>query len=356
MPHADDPDEDIPEVDASTTSSSNWTKEETEYALTVLEKDPAKYLSGNGFKSKATTEIAAALKRKFPTRPVRKSDAVGARLRYIKGIYENYDFVRGRSGVGWDDGAKKATAEPEFIERFLEEFDRKKYERCFKKSCPFYSRLAALFGGNKATGEHVLHLNKPASSSASASSSSSLSPSERLDQPLEDLSNTQLNDNRTSTSPPASPKPYDDEIPPPPKRRRVESEESSEEKQPKKRSAREGSVSSASSTGGRRAGRTSEAAQHIGRGLQTIGESMSAPIITKSDTSHVDAIIDILLDDPTLLPNDPDGSYYALVTDYFSTNQMQARVFIKTKVRVQRIALLKRVLNASEIDIPVDWA
>lgn len=64
-------------------SSGAFTAQETEHALAVLEKDPSKYLSGNGFKGKATTDIAASLKKKFPGRPIRKADTVGNRLRYV---------------------------------------------------------------------------------------------------------------------------------------------------------------------------------------------------------------------------------------------------------------------------------
>jgi hypothetical protein len=36
-----------------------------------------------------------------------------------------------------------------------------KYTKCFKKPCPFYTKLNELFDGlvNKATGEHVVHLS-----------------------------------------------------------------------------------------------------------------------------------------------------------------------------------------------------
>ncbi|KAJ6452709.1 hypothetical protein DFH09DRAFT_1393495 [Mycena vulgaris] len=73
------------------------------------------------------------------------------------------------------------------------------------------------------------------------------------------------------------------------------------------------------------------------------------------DTSHVDALIDAFTDDPTLLPDDPEGEYYALFLDALSANEMRARVFIKTVHRVQRIALLKRVLTEKEMEIPFNW-
>jgi hypothetical protein len=38
----------------------------------------------------------------------------------------------------------------------------KKYARCFKKPCPFYTELDELYAGlkNRATGENVVHLPK----------------------------------------------------------------------------------------------------------------------------------------------------------------------------------------------------
>ncbi|KAJ7437662.1 hypothetical protein B0H11DRAFT_2255143 [Mycena galericulata] len=174
-------------------------------------QDPTQYLSGNGFKAKASTAISAALRKRFPTRPIHKQDTVGNRLRYVKGTFEEYEFVRDKSGVGWDDGEKKASAETDFIAKFTEEWGDR-YAKCFKKPCPYYNRLAQLFGGNKATGDHILHLanseakksKAPSTSSAPSTAAASLSsPSKRKAsrRPLETLQNDIHDGDLDATSP-----------------------------------------------------------------------------------------------------------------------------------------------------------
>ncbi|KAJ7277236.1 hypothetical protein C8J57DRAFT_1504060 [Mycena rebaudengoi] len=246
----------------------------------------------------------------------------------------------------------------------------------------YYNCLAELFGGNKATGEHVLHLTKPkskkskpssasASASASASTSaaapSSSSPLKRKSarQPLETIPNDIIDmDKDSAPKEPPSPKPYDDELlAPSTKRCRLpdtlrNDEENENSAQPKKKASardRDRLTSGSSSSGGRRASRNTETGSEIARGLNSIGKGMSAPIITKADTSHVDAIVDAFTADPTLLPDDPDGEYYALFLDALSTNKMRARVFIRTTNRIQRIALLKRVLAEKDVEVPFNW-
>ncbi|KAJ7022546.1 hypothetical protein C8F04DRAFT_1272467 [Mycena alexandri] len=351
-------------------ASNNFTVPETNHALDFLLKDPAKYLSGNGFKEKACTEISTSLNTMFPNRPIRKKNVVGNRLRYVKAAFEDYEFVHGKSGVGWDDEHKMATAETEFVETFVQ-----------------------------ATGAHVLHLTKRTKKSTSSSTSVSVSASaststsalasvsssatapsspstpkcKRARQPLENLDNDIINiDSESALNQPPSPKPYDNELlPAPPKRRRLrdepghDNENNDESKKDdgngdeskKKASARDRdrSVSASSSSGDRRALRNAEAGNEIARGLKMIGEGMSAPIITKADTSHVDAIIDAFGEDPTLLPEDPDGEYYALFLDSLSANAIRARSFVKATNRIQRIALLKRVLVEKGMELPLHW-
>ncbi|KAJ6545881.1 hypothetical protein DFH09DRAFT_1321423 [Mycena vulgaris] len=331
-------------------------------------------MSGNGFKDKACTEISNALKEKFAQRPVRKTGVVGNRLRYvithIKSAFEEYEFVRGKSGVGWDDEAKMATAEADFVERFTEEYGAK-YAKCFKKPCQYYNRLVKIFGGNKATGAHILHLSKSknkskASStapSASASTSASTSNRKHARAPLENLDNSHIISDPAPEDAP-SPKPYDDELLPAPVKRSyatidIESDNKKEQQPPTKvivrNHDRDRSASGSSSSGGRCASRNAETGTQIAHGLKLISEGMSAPIITKADTSHVDAIVDVFITDPTLLPDDPEGEYYALFLDALSANEMRARVFLKTMNQIQRIALLKRVLTEQEVVIPLNW-
>ncbi|KAJ6449648.1 hypothetical protein C8R45DRAFT_144165 [Mycena sanguinolenta] len=117
-------------------------------------------MSGNGFKKKAYTTLSDSLNSHFPNRPAHTKDQVRNRISYIKRAFELWEYVRGKSGVGWDDEKKMASAETEFIDRFVEEYGTK-YRKCFEKTCPFYDRLSQLFGGNKATGANVLHLPPP---------------------------------------------------------------------------------------------------------------------------------------------------------------------------------------------------
>ncbi|KAJ7899663.1 hypothetical protein B0H13DRAFT_2518909 [Mycena leptocephala] len=373
-PIASDVEED-PADDIRDNAPTSFSIPETNHILDLLIADPATYVSGNGLKSKAFTTLCTSLKNKFPDRPVRTTKTVGNRIRYVKRIYEEYEFVRGRSGVGWDDEEKRACAEVEFIERFTEEHGDK-YAKCFKQTCPYYDRLSRLFGGNKATGAHVLHLKKPKKAKSTASSSklsgssskTSPAPRKRTREPLVDLENNALNVDAPLLpdddvhDPTAVAKPHDDELLPPPVKRartsqtpiEIDSDGDDDEKK-SRNSRRDRSTSGGSTTGGRRVSRTAETGNQIARGLKSISEGMSAPIITKADTSHVDAVIDVFTTDPTLLPDDPNGEYYALIIDALSANEGRARAFVKTTIRIHRIALLKRVLTEHNVIPPANW-
>ncbi|KAF8187292.1 hypothetical protein K438DRAFT_2151341 [Mycena galopus ATCC 62051] len=232
--------------------------------------------------------------------PYSLEEVVGNRLRYqlilcqIKHAFEDYHFVRGKSGVGWDDEAKMANAEDDFVKTFIESLD-----------------------------------NEPIDIDSDTA-------------PKHELLPTSAKRPRTSNTT------ID-----------IISDDDENNDQPKKKKAggrnHDRSASASSSSGGRRGLRNAETGNQIARGLKMIGEGMSAPFITKADTSHVDAIVDAFIADPTQLPEDPDGEYYALLLDALSANEMRARVFIKTQDRIQRIALLKRVLREKEMDVPVNW-
>ncbi|KAJ7702731.1 hypothetical protein B0H17DRAFT_1194609 [Mycena rosella] len=348
-------------------ASQSFTKGETNYALDFLLRDKTKYMSGNGFKDEAGTDIAKALKEKFPGRPIRKPEVVGNRLRYVKTTFEEYEFVRGKSGVGWDDETKRATAEVDFVQRFTEEHGGK-YTKCFKKPCQYYNHLVKLFGGNKATGARTSCIRKirnamidtrskksntsaahPTSPAAAAPSASlSTSSHHRARAPLNNINNNDPVIDPLLLQDVPSPKPYDNELLTAPAKRShtmidINSDDEKKQQPPPKVVARERdhdrSASGNSSSDGHRALRNAETGSQIAHGLKLIGEGMSAPIITKADTSHVDAIVDVVLADPSLLPNDPKGEFYALFLDSLSTNKICARVFIKTVNHVQRIAL-----------------
>ncbi|KAJ6563885.1 hypothetical protein B0H19DRAFT_1139911 [Mycena capillaripes] len=304
------------DTDTPESTAASFSQAETIHILDKLIADPATYLSGNGLKTKTLPPS------------------------FVKGIFEEYEFVRGKSGVGWDDEEKKATAEPEFIERFLEA-QHAKYAKCFKQGCPYYDHLTRLFGGNKATGENVLHLKKPR---ATASSSRSAATSSR----------SAAASSRSAAA--SLPKPAPPHLlPPPAKRARsaptpIEIDSDADDETKKTTNQRDRSAS-----GSRRVERTAEAGNQIARGLKSIGEGMSAPIITKADTSHVDAVVDVLNADPTLLPDDPEGEYYAVIIDALSANEGRARAFVKTTKRTHRIGFLKRILMEHSVILPANW-
>ncbi|KAF8160580.1 hypothetical protein K438DRAFT_2025770 [Mycena galopus ATCC 62051] len=349
------------DVDDEDNDSSNFTEEDANYVLNLLLENTVAYMSGNGFKKKAYTTLSDKLNARFPNRPTRSKEQVRNRIAYVKRIFEQYEFVRGKSGVGWDDGEKRASAETEFIDRFVEEYG-KKFKKCFERTCPFYDRLAQLFGGNKATGANVLHLKKKkkdtkTSSTSSSTTGSSLTATSSLTAASSSMTASTrkrareptlishpllpLQNHMTTSSFPGSRTAVDISI----------SEDENDEKPQPNRHNR--SISGASSSGGRRSSRTTEVGNQIARGLKSIGEGMSAPLITKADTTHVDKVIDVLTNDPTLLPDDPEGQYYALLLDALGSNEKRARAFVKTTTRIHRIALLKRIF--AEQEVAVEW-
>ncbi|KAF8194377.1 hypothetical protein K438DRAFT_1934584 [Mycena galopus ATCC 62051] len=272
-------------------NSSNFTEEETNYVLNQLLENP------------------------------------------VKCIFELYEFVRGKSGVGWDDGEKRASAETEYIDRFVE-----------------------------ATCANMQHLKKSRakkSSTTSSASTTALSSTnatcKRACEPLlaleNDLSAPAL-DNPTSqtAATPSSPKPYNDELLPPPT-----NDEDENDDKPTKPNRHDRSISGGSPSGGHCTSRTTEAGNQIARGLKSIGEGMSEPLVTKADTSHVDDIISVFTEDATLLPDDPNSEYYALFVDALSSNQNRTHAFVKSTIRTQRIALLKLILKDNEVAVPDQW-
>ncbi|KAJ7213083.1 hypothetical protein GGX14DRAFT_393282 [Mycena pura] len=328
------------ELDTIADATAKFTQAETDYVLDYVLERRADLMSGNGFKSKAYGQV--------------------------KTLFAKYEFVRGRSGVGWDDGAKHATAEAVFIEAFLQEHG-KQYARCFTTTCPAYDRCVMLFGGNKATGDHVFHPKskkrsraKPAQDSPTPSKANSpRKPLAPLVNDTIDLDSDSALDEHTAINSFASsasraPRPYDDELLPSPAKRARTSTDATPTDGDEKNTAAAHTRSRSGGSGGRRS-RTAETGSEIASGLKTIGAGMSAPLITKADTSHVDEVINVLATDESILPHDPDGELYAGILELLSSNETRSRAFVKTKSRIHRIALLKRFLNEAKIPFPENW-
>ncbi|KAJ7215350.1 hypothetical protein GGX14DRAFT_391789 [Mycena pura] len=112
-------------------------------------------------------------------------------------------------------------------------------------------------------------------------------------------------------------RPYDDELlPSPAKRARTSTHATPPDDDEKKTTAAHNRCRSGGSGGCR--SRTAETGSAIANGLKTIGTGMSAPLITKADTSHVDEVINVLVTDETILPH---GELYAVILELLSSNQ-----------------------------------
>ncbi|KAJ7187659.1 hypothetical protein GGX14DRAFT_580907 [Mycena pura] len=346
--------------------SDAFSEAETNYALDYLFSRKADVMSGNGFKPKAHSDLAEALRKKFPHRPVRSKNTCQNRIQYVKRIYEDYEFVRGKSGTGWDDEKKQATAEAEFVQSFVEEHGTK-YARCFKSSCPYYDRCANLFGGNKANGANVFH-PKQKKTKASSKKEENIPPHSKSKQkklrkqnrqPLATVDNDMLDldlelipDDSPASSTSVA-RPFDDELLPPPSRKRQRApSDSNDDEGP---SQRDRSISGGSSV----ARRNAEAGTQLARSLDRIGDGMGTPIVTKQDTthmSHIDEVMELLAADPTLLPEDPDGAFFAAVADDLGEKPFRARIFIKAPNRAQRVGFLKLLFRSHGMDVPLDYA
>src|ERR1700761_1409202 len=92
---------------------------------------------------------------------------------------------------------------------------------------------------------------------------------------------------------------------------------------------RDRSISNSSSV----ARRNAEAGTQLARGLDKIGEGMGIPIVTKQDTTHIDEVMALLAADATLLPDDPDGAFFAAVADKLGEKPSRARIFVKAPTR-----------------------
>ncbi|KAJ7218474.1 hypothetical protein GGX14DRAFT_560817 [Mycena pura] len=355
------------ELDTIADATAKFTQAETDYVLDYVLERRADLMSGNGFKSKAYGQNERQLPQQAELCMYASLLLIHLTRRQVKTLFAKYEFVRGRSGVGWDDGAKHATAEAVFIEAFLQVRAWKAICSMLTTTCPAYDRCVMLFGGNKATGDHVFHPKskkcsraKPAQDSPTPSKANSpRKPLAPLVNDTIDLDSDSALDEHTAINSFASsasraPRPYDDELLPSPAKRARTSTDATPTDGDEKNTSAAHTRSRSGGSGGRRS-RTAETGSEIASGLKTIGAGMSAPLITKADTSHVDEVINVLVTDESILPHDPDGELYAGILELLSSNETRSRAFVKTKSRIHRIALLKRFLNEAKIPFPENW-
>jgi hypothetical protein len=260
--------------------------------------------------------------------------------------------------------------------------------------CPFYQELDELYDGfrNRATGEHVVHFRKPrkriAKENTAAISVTSASPTASLAASTSNLKSTGSFDTAGDVTPRApmlvldNTQPdgeatggqnnYDDELRlvcvlfielhtglpmflqspprPPTKCTRAESDDDDatdpEPKRPR--------VKSNSSTGSSTAKRNAEAGSQIALSFNKLSDTMAKPIVTTTDVSYVDDMMRVL-EDETLLPPDPRGKLFNIVSAYLTESPVHARLFVITQSAERCKGMIAGILEAAGVVLPEDY-
>ncbi|KAJ7049646.1 hypothetical protein C8F01DRAFT_1265031 [Mycena amicta] len=321
-----------------------FTQAETLAMLAVMLENKDKDGTGNGWKPQIWPKVIAAVNA-VPNTPVRTATQSQSHNTYIKGNFELYCFVAGYSGTGWDDEEKCCVADESFQDTFFT-VHNKKYRKCF----------TLLYDGawNKATGDNVVQTGKKkpkgkenTNNKAVKKAKTSQGPRERAE--MEELGDDDKGDGMSkgdSTSGTEGEKDNgvgkvneDLTLSSPLKTVSVNARNTKtpSSKQPK----------SKPNSGGA-AKRNSEAAMRVADSLTSLGDALKAPITLKDNTSHIDAVIDILNADETLMPVDEDGSLYNTITSHFAKDPNAARVFVKTTNAIRRKGIITGILKAAD--------
>ncbi|KAJ7288900.1 hypothetical protein C8J57DRAFT_1495160 [Mycena rebaudengoi] len=324
----------MPPKPAGESGKAKWTTTEVDALFAELEeKKLTGHQSGNGWKPATWADVVKAVAAANPeANPTKDQVKIITKLNYLKDNFELYLYVAKFSGSGWDDKDKHATNTDEYITSFLAAHGDK-YAKCFKKACPFYAELDSLYDGlrNRATGDHVVHLGRK-----HRTKKSSKENPETIDDPMPEAgpSNNDTDTNRAPLAPlnaddtrgtAAENNSYDDEL-----------LETPTDKRTKGTGKRQRAVSEDSDNGDRTKG------------------SRKRQKSDPTNLSHVDNIIDILRD-KTLLPPDPKGKLFRIVSSELSRNPGLARVFILEDDHVRRRGLLEGILEDANIEIPEDY-
>ncbi|KAJ7232268.1 hypothetical protein C8J57DRAFT_1383955 [Mycena rebaudengoi] len=345
----------MPPKKGSDPGKAKWIEEEVNAMLDALIDRKASHQSGNGWKPAVWADVVAAVQASNPeAKPTKDQVKVLTKLNYLKEAFELYVFVEKYSGSGWDPDEKHACATDEYIESFVKSHGSK-YAKCFKKPCPFYTQLDSLYSGgkNKANGEHVVHFKKSRTRKGKNTKENSTSEQD-------DAANATASSSSKPITPPFVPEvgggipgPYDDELllVSPPKasgrRQRAESDDDENENTQKPRKRQKSDPSAT-------ARRNAEAGSQLSHSVDNLSAAMSKPIVTTEDLSHVDQIIDILRD-KSLLPPDPKGKLFRLVSASLSRDPASARIFILETDVVRRKGILEGIMEDAGIEIPPDY-
>ncbi|KAJ7713246.1 hypothetical protein B0H14DRAFT_2644921 [Mycena olivaceomarginata] len=80
---------------------------------------------------------------------------------------------------------------------------------------------------------------------------------------------------------------------------------------------------------------------------------LTKPVVTAEDMSHVDKVVEILKDH-TLLPPDPRGQYFRVVSRELAASPALSRILIVEKDHTRRKALLEGILEDAGIIVPTN--
>ncbi|KAJ7340554.1 hypothetical protein DFH08DRAFT_938508 [Mycena albidolilacea] len=337
-----------------------WIDPEVIALLNGLISKKSTHQSGNGWKPTVWPEIVVLVQAANPAADPKKDQVKCiSKINYLQKCLGQYLFVKKYSGVGWDDEDNHATATVEFIETFIK-INGPKYTKCFKKPCPFYTKLNELFDGlvNKATGEHVVHLggNKRKSGKNSNAPKKALAPA------TEEMSVAALGDDSEKEndvvevdkgeggSKGKGRAVFDDELSMSPREKASRNQlDDDDDTPPARLHKRQKSDSSTRST----ARRNAEAGSQLAKSVETLSAAMGKPIITSEDLSYVDKVIDILKD-KSLLPPDPKGRLFRIVCQKLSGDTGLARCLIVEEDYTRRKGLLEGILEDAGQIIPED--
>ncbi|KAJ7301367.1 hypothetical protein DFH08DRAFT_1090243 [Mycena albidolilacea] len=121
---------------------------------------------------------------------------------------------------------------------------------------------------------------------------------------------------------------------------------------PKGKRRRVKSDSSTTSTRGCNA----DAASQLARSVDSLSAAMLKPIVTTQDISYVDNVM-LVLNDPTtnLLPPDPRGKLFNLVSKALTASQTQARIFILASDHSRRRGIITGILEDAGVEVPGEY-
>ncbi|KAJ7803054.1 hypothetical protein B0H14DRAFT_3884229 [Mycena olivaceomarginata] len=113
-------------------------------------------------------------------------------------------------------------------------------------------------------------------------------------------------------------------------------------------------VKSNSSTASSTVKRNAEAGSQIALSFNKLSDTMAKPIVTTTDVSYVDDVMRVL-EDETLLPPDPCGKLFNIVSTYLTESPVRARLFVITQSAECRKGMIAGILEAAGVVLPEDY-